>query len=175
MKLDIVLRYTVLPGDTLSAIAAGISAQAIEAANPDIDPNALQIGSVLEIPARDSDTVALRYTVRAGDSYDGLAAALAQCPGLSYQQIADAKCGPESQCAGGRSGVGYTRHRPVHRQVARSRRRSRSRGVADRFLALDLVPKRDTAARLQYGAGVQRLGRGRNGLATKRGGVGQRA
>ncbi len=46
--------YTVKPGDTFNAIAAGlgIDAEALRAANPGVDPVSLQIGQQLVIPAR---------------------------------------------------------------------------------------------------------------------------
>ena len=44
--------YTVEPGDTPSAIAekAGVDLDALLAANPDIDANALTVGQELELP-----------------------------------------------------------------------------------------------------------------------------
>lgn len=51
------MRYTILSGDSYSAIAnningaAGITADEIQAANPSVNASALQIGSVLVIPA----------------------------------------------------------------------------------------------------------------------------
>jgi LysM repeat protein len=45
--------YTVVLGDTLNAIAAanGITTQQLEDANPDVVPNALQVGQLLNLPA----------------------------------------------------------------------------------------------------------------------------
>lgn len=45
-------QYTVAPGDTLSQIAEkfGIALDALLAANPGVDPNAMSVGSVLKIP-----------------------------------------------------------------------------------------------------------------------------
>ena len=45
-------RYTVKKGDTMWAIAQdyGISLAALKAANPDVDPKAMRIGTVLVIP-----------------------------------------------------------------------------------------------------------------------------
>ena len=57
---NIVLHYTVLAGNTMSSIAAGLAAaagvtyQQIEAANPSVNPNTLAIGQVLAIPATGS-------------------------------------------------------------------------------------------------------------------------
>lgn len=90
-------KYTVLAGDTLNDIAAdlsaaaGVSVQAIEAANPSVSANALQIGKLLNIPARLSQTIiALKYTIQDGDSYSIIAANLAGCSGLNYQEIEQA-------------------------------------------------------------------------------------
>ncbi len=92
-------RYTVLPGDTLTSIAAGISAsagityQTIEAVNPGVPPTALKIGMLLNIPAASSRKTVLRYTVMAGDTYFHIAAQLAQCSGLTNYLISAANPG----------------------------------------------------------------------------------
>lgn len=92
--MKIAFRYTVLPGDTLSSIAAGISAgsgvtyQAIETLNPGVSPSALKIGMLLNIPAKGGHNIVLRYTVMAEDTYIQIAAQLALCSGLTYRQIA---------------------------------------------------------------------------------------
>lgn len=92
------LAYTVLPGDTLSAIAAGLNAAAgvsvaaIEAANPDIAPATMQVGARLAIPARQGGT-ALTYTVHSGDTFSGIAAGLADCAGVTWQDIVAANPG----------------------------------------------------------------------------------
>ncbi|MFZ6765745.1 LysM peptidoglycan-binding domain-containing protein [Undibacterium sp. Di26W] len=89
-------KYTVLAGDTLTDIAvglssaAGVSVQSIEAANPGVNANALQIGTLLNIPARLGQTIALKYTIQDGDSYSIIAANLAGCTGLSFQEIEQA-------------------------------------------------------------------------------------
>ncbi|MFH1474273.1 MAG: LysM domain-containing protein [Chloroflexota bacterium] len=46
-------RYTVKKGDTMWAIAqsAGITLADLRAANPDVDPRAMRVGTVLVIPA----------------------------------------------------------------------------------------------------------------------------
>lgn len=91
--MNTVLVYTVLSGDTLSAIAADISAaagiswQQIAQANPDINANALNIGSVIDIPGQNGSSRVLKYTIRSGDTLSGIAGALAKCSGLTYQQI----------------------------------------------------------------------------------------
>ena len=72
------LKYTVLAGDTMTSIADGVNAatgvtyQQIEAANPNMPANALQVGAVIDIPAPAGGT-AMRYTVMAGDSYSAIA------------------------------------------------------------------------------------------------------
>ncbi|MBC3910940.1 LysM peptidoglycan-binding domain-containing protein [Undibacterium umbellatum] len=89
-------KYTVLAGDTLNDIAAalssaaGVSVQAIEAANPGVNANALQIGTLLNIPAQLGQAIALKYTIQSGDSYSIIAANLAGCTGLSFQEIEQA-------------------------------------------------------------------------------------
>lgn len=88
-----VLGYTILAGDTLSAIASGLNASAgvtvkeIEDANPGIDPAALAIGKIVNVPARGSGAIVLRYTVMPGDSYTKIVTELDACAGLTYQEI----------------------------------------------------------------------------------------
>src|SRR6516164_5939271 len=72
--------YTVQPGDTLSGIAAALSVRggwpALYAANRRVvgaDPNVIHSGIVLVLPGQ---TAAIRYTVAAGDTLSGIAAAL---------------------------------------------------------------------------------------------------
>lgn len=95
----IALKYTILAGDTLSSVAnglnaaAGVSYQAIAQANPGVDPGALAIGMVLNIPASGSNTIALKYTVIAGDSYAKIASELNSCTGMTYQAIEQANPG----------------------------------------------------------------------------------
>jgi LysM repeat protein len=74
-------RYIVQPGDTLSGIAAALAVRggwpALYAANRPLigpDPNVLYSGTVLVLPGR---RAAVRYTVEAGDTLSGIAAALA--------------------------------------------------------------------------------------------------
>jgi LysM repeat protein len=74
-------RYVVRPGDTLSGIAAAVGVRggwpALYAANRDVigpDPDIIQPGTVLALPARQAPA---RYTVAAGDTLSGIAAALA--------------------------------------------------------------------------------------------------
>lgn len=93
------LIYTILPGDTLYAIAngfaaaAGVGTQAIEVANPKVDPNNLQIGTPLNIPALNGSGTALRYTVQAGDSFSKLSSELATCSGMTVADITAANPG----------------------------------------------------------------------------------
>src|SRR5215469_6405948 len=75
------LRYVVQPGDTLSSIAAALAVRggwpALYAANRRIvgaDPNVIHPGTVLVLPGQ---TARVRYTVAAGDTLSGIAAALA--------------------------------------------------------------------------------------------------
>src|SRR5262249_46797729 len=75
------VRYVVQPGDTLSGIAAALAVRggwpALYAANRRIvgaDPNVIHPGSVLVLPGQ---TARVRYTVAAGDTLSGIAAALA--------------------------------------------------------------------------------------------------
>ena len=48
-------RYTVKQGDTMWAISQdyGISLEALRAANPDVDPRRMRVGTVLIIPAQE--------------------------------------------------------------------------------------------------------------------------
>ncbi|MCE7991431.1 MAG: LysM peptidoglycan-binding domain-containing protein [Roseivirga sp.] len=90
--MSIVLKYTVIAGDTLSGIAsriasaAGISYPKIETANPDIPASGLQVGQVITIPATASGT-GFRYTIRSGDSYSKIASELNKCHGLSLSDL----------------------------------------------------------------------------------------
>ena len=76
-----VSRYAVRPGDTLSGIAARFAVRggwpALYAANRPLigpDPNVIRAGAVLVLPGR---APPVRYTVAAGDTLAGIAAALA--------------------------------------------------------------------------------------------------
>ena len=76
-----VSRYAVRPGDTLSGIAARFAVRggwpALYAANRPLigsDPNVIHAGTVLVLPGR---APPVRYTVAAGDTLAGIAAALA--------------------------------------------------------------------------------------------------
>ncbi|OUR69861.1 hypothetical protein A9Q77_08105 [Marinomonas sp. 42_23_T18] len=87
-----VLFYTILKGDTLSGIAtsinhvSGVTGQQIEAANPAMQPNALEIGQEIKIPSPTGKHV-LTYTILSGDTLFGICSALSQCAALSYQNI----------------------------------------------------------------------------------------
>ncbi|KAE9371643.1 carbohydrate-binding module family 50 protein, partial [Stipitochalara longipes BDJ] len=63
--------YTIQAGDTFSSIAAklGLTVVAIEAANPGVNPNDLQIGQVIQL-AQSAST----YTITAGDTFSSIAA-----------------------------------------------------------------------------------------------------
>lgn len=93
------LIYTVLSGDTLYGIAngfaaaAGVSTQAIEKANPEVDPNAMQIGSLLNIPASTGNAIVLKYTVMEGDSFSKISSELATCSGMTVADITSANPG----------------------------------------------------------------------------------
>lgn len=77
--------HTVVPGDTLWALAQryGLTVDAILQANPGVDPNNLQVGSVLRIPAPGAVTY-IRYQVRPGDTLW----LIAQRYGLDWQRLA---------------------------------------------------------------------------------------
>jgi LysM repeat protein len=81
--------YSVVSGDNLTRIANrfGVTVKAIQDANPNVDPNRLQIGQKLMIPAPvpttpstspmgvtpDSNGGAGTYTVKSGDTLSGIA------------------------------------------------------------------------------------------------------
>lgn len=91
--MDTVMHYTVQSGDTLSQIAASISAasgiswQQIADANPQIDPNKLQIGELIDIPSVNGSGRVLKYTILKGDTLSDIANSIEMCSGLTYQQI----------------------------------------------------------------------------------------
>ena len=75
------VRYVVQPGDTVSGIAAALAVRggwpALYAANRRVvgaDPNVIHPGTVLVLPGQ---AAPVRYTVAAGDTLSGIAAALA--------------------------------------------------------------------------------------------------
>lgn len=92
------LKYTVQSGDTLSGIAdninssAGVTYQQIEAANPGIDPNQLQVGQSINIPETTSSGT-WTYVVQPGDSYSKIASDINDCTGVTYQDIEAANPG----------------------------------------------------------------------------------
>src|SRR5215468_1507708 len=78
---DPAVRYVVQPGDSLSGIASALAVRggwpALYAANRRVvgaDPNVIHPGTVLLLPGQPAP---VRYTVAAGDSLSGIAAALA--------------------------------------------------------------------------------------------------
>jgi LysM repeat protein len=93
-------RYVVQQGDTLSSIAAQLSVRggwpALYAANRSLigpDPNVILPGSVLVLPAQEGP---VRYTVAAGDTLSGIAAALAVRGGWPALYAADRRViGPD--------------------------------------------------------------------------------
>jgi LysM repeat protein len=62
--------YQIQLGDTFSSIAAklGLTVAAIEAANPGVNPNNLQIGQVIQLAQSASN-----YTINAGDTFFSIA------------------------------------------------------------------------------------------------------
>lgn len=91
--------YAVQEGDTLIAIAQrfGVTVEAIQAANPGVTPEGLQIGQLLVIPRSDGaptapppPTVAVRtYTIQQGDTLG----AIAQRFGVTTDQLLAANPG----------------------------------------------------------------------------------
>ncbi len=76
-------RYTVVPGDTLSAIAerAGTTLPEIQRLNPQITPNLLSVGQALHLPGTEPvPTVSRVVNVAAGDSIEFVAARLGVTP-----------------------------------------------------------------------------------------------
>ena len=107
--------HTVVIGDTFYNIAqrAGIAVEALRAANPGVDPNRLQIGQQICVPAPAPPTVpcpGTPYAVQPGDTFIGLArrfgytldALLAANPGINPQtlQVGQEICLPPSPGAG---------------------------------------------------------------------------
>ncbi len=87
--------YTVLPGDTLEKIVAGINAvagvtvQQIIEVNTELEATRLQIGQVVHIPTpHDSKLQPLSYTVRVGDTLGALADSLSLGANLTHEQLA---------------------------------------------------------------------------------------
>jgi LysM repeat protein len=89
-----VLKYTIRSGDTYTSIAEGINQatgvtyQQIAAANPDVDPDRIQIGQVLNIPSPQNSTdIVLEYTVVSGDTLSGIADNINDASGVSTNDI----------------------------------------------------------------------------------------
>lgn len=107
--------HTVVTGDTFFSIArsAGIAVPALAAANPGVDPNRLQIGQRICVPAPAPPAVTCPgtlYTIQPGDTFIGLArrfgytldAILAANPGVDPRslQVGQQICLPPSPGAG---------------------------------------------------------------------------
>jgi len=81
-------RYTIVAGDTFSAIASkfNTTVAAIEAANPGVNPNNLQIGQVINIPSGSTDRPhhpppqTGKYTIQSGDTFTTIAAKFGTSP-----------------------------------------------------------------------------------------------
>jgi LysM repeat protein len=76
-------QYTIKSGDTFYALAGGVQTcvSAIQAANPNAVATNLQIGQSLCLPSCASATVTCvqYYTIKAGDTFNGLANYVAAC------------------------------------------------------------------------------------------------
>jgi LysM repeat protein len=107
--------HTVVIGDTFYSIAkgAGIAVAALQAANPGIDPNRLQIGQQICVPATAPPSMpcpGTPYAIQSGDTFIGLArrfgytldALLAANPGINPQslQVGQVICLPPSPGGG---------------------------------------------------------------------------
>lgn len=90
--MNTVLCYTVQKGDTLSRIASkinsavGVTIDQIKSANLGINPNALSVGQLINIPTRNGHNDFL-YRILSGDTLHNICKALSQCSGLTYQDI----------------------------------------------------------------------------------------
>ncbi|WP_051559893.1 LysM peptidoglycan-binding domain-containing protein [Marinobacterium jannaschii] len=93
--MTIVFKYSVQPGDSLSAIAnnisrsSGVSGQSIATANGLADANLISLGQTLKIPCNDGAAY-WNYQVGPGDTLSTIAAKIGRCRGLSWSQIAAA-------------------------------------------------------------------------------------
>lgn len=107
--------YTIVTGDTFFSIARrfGIAVPALAAANPGVDPNALQIGQQICVPAPAPppfECPGRLYTIQPGDTFFGLArrfgytidALLAANPGVDPNrlQVGQRICLPPSPGGG---------------------------------------------------------------------------
>src|SRR4051812_9090398 len=118
--MTIALTYTILSGDTFTSIANGIDASAgvtyqqIMSFN-DTTSTDLSVGQKLKIPALNTTTLALIYTVQPGDSYSLIASNLAACAGVTVQQIEDAnpQVNPNELQVGSKIGIPSTQETPV--------------------------------------------------------------
>ncbi len=84
--------YTIQSGDTLTTIAAqingsaGITYQQIEAANPGINPNGLQIGQAIDIPPT-TGAVTWKYVILSGDTLSNIADGINAATGTTVETI----------------------------------------------------------------------------------------
>jgi LysM repeat protein len=77
--------YTVQSGDTLFSIAdkLGITLSALQAANPGLNADDMQIGQVINTPGSEGGSVFQQYTVQAGDTFFSIA----QKKGITVQAL----------------------------------------------------------------------------------------
>ena len=85
--------YTILPGDSLSKITneinacSGVTLQDVTQANPDLNPENLNVGQILDIPPIIKTRSGLRYTVQPGDDLNLIIQNINTRSGLSYQEV----------------------------------------------------------------------------------------
>ncbi|KAL8919645.1 MAG: hypothetical protein Q9208_006677 [Pyrenodesmia sp. 3 TL-2023] len=86
------MSYTIKSGDTFHSIAKklGLSVDAIKAANPGVNPSALQVGQVIKLPGGGgNNNGGGSYTIKSGDTFHSIAKKL----GLSVDAIKAANPG----------------------------------------------------------------------------------
>ncbi|MBX2877441.1 MAG: LysM peptidoglycan-binding domain-containing protein [Saprospiraceae bacterium] len=102
--MKIAIKYTILTGDTIDKIKTnlakckGMTVQAIQSANPTVDPTKLAIGQLLNIPDMSSPDMskpllALQYTIQSGDYFSLIADNIDSCAGVSSDDILAANPG----------------------------------------------------------------------------------